>query len=191
MNTETCSKGGLAVALALAGCSAFSAPAAAEDYWAADPVTGCQIWSDSPADTAIATWSGACVDGKASGIGSLVWVENGLLVGTYRGGMAGGKLNGPGVLQVKAEDGSGFDQVETVFADGEPAGPGAAARNSEKWFLATAQYSTRPVDFSSPSMKTRSTSPAFLGRSRSRARSDMPRPVHRAQRSLLNGGCPT
>ncbi|WP_422023990.1 MORN repeat-containing protein [Roseibium sp.] len=110
------------------------AEAQAEDYWAADPVTGCQIWSDTPVDTAIATWSDACVDGKASGTGSLVWLEGGQLVGTYRGSMAGGKLNGPGVLQVKAEDGSGFDQIETIFADGEPTGPGAAlAANGDRF----------------------------------------------------------
>lgn len=111
-----------------------SVPAQAEDFWAADPVSGCEIWSDEPVDNVLATWSGPCIDGKTAGIGSLVWIEDGELLGTYRGGMLGGKLNGPGVLEVKAEDGDGFDRMEAVFVDGEPSGRGSvAAANGERF----------------------------------------------------------
>lgn len=117
----------LKLAVALGSGCLLASPAFAADYWAADGITGCEVWSDTPTDNVIATWSGPCEDGKAIGIGSLVWIEGGDLLGTYRGGMRGGKFNGPGRLVVKAEAEDGFDELEAIFVDGEPTGPGAVA----------------------------------------------------------------
>jgi len=118
----------------LSASGTLCSPAFAEVYWAKDPTSGCEIWSDTPVENVIATWSGPCDDGEASGIGSLVWIENGELIGTYRGGMREGKLHGPGVLQVKAEDGSGFDLIEADFVEGEPSGPATIAAASGERF---------------------------------------------------------
>jgi len=88
-----------------------------------DPITGCQIWSDAPPGTdEVATWTGDCDGGKASGTGVLVWVEDGKLLGRYAGAMAGGKFNGDGELIIRAQNGKGFDKISGKFADGAPHG---------------------------------------------------------------------
>ena len=53
----------------------------------------------------------------------LEWRENGELVGTYGGGMSGGRLDGYGSLKVAAE-GGGFETLEGVFRNGEIDGEG-------------------------------------------------------------------
>ena len=58
---------------ALAVCSA----AAFAGDWTADPATGCTAWNPNPQPGETITWSGACVDGKASGEGTLAFVQNG------------------------------------------------------------------------------------------------------------------
>ena len=45
--------------------------------WTADPATGCTAWNPNPQPGETITWSGACVDGKASGEGTLTYVQNG------------------------------------------------------------------------------------------------------------------
>ena len=39
--------------------------------WTADPATGCTAWNPNPQPGETITWTGACVDGKASGEGTL------------------------------------------------------------------------------------------------------------------------
>ena len=60
-----------------AALAAATSPATAQG-WLEDPVTGCSVWSDEP-DGRIVSWSGVCVDGKASGIGVLVVTSEGEL----------------------------------------------------------------------------------------------------------------
>ena len=57
----------------LAVCSA----AASAGDWTADPATGCTAWNPNPQPGETIAWSGACVDGKASGEGTLTYVQNG------------------------------------------------------------------------------------------------------------------
>ncbi len=51
--------------------------AACAGDWTADPATGCTAWNPNPEPGETITWSGACVDGKASGEGTLTYVQNG------------------------------------------------------------------------------------------------------------------
>lgn len=56
--------------------------AACAGDWTADPTTGCTAWNPNPQPGETITWSGACVDGKASGEGTLAYVQNGAAVQT-------------------------------------------------------------------------------------------------------------
>lgn len=56
--------------------------AACAGDWTADPATGCTAWNPNPQPGETITWSGACVDGKASGEGTLTYVQNGSPVET-------------------------------------------------------------------------------------------------------------
>ena len=55
----------------------------------------CQVWNYGQRDYEPFTWSGACVDGKASGEGRLVFRGG---EGTYEGSMQAGMMEGSGVL---------------------------------------------------------------------------------------------
>ncbi len=107
------------------GCCAvlICAGSAHADSWVKDPRTGCQIWnSDSDSSKDVATWSGGCKDGKASGRGVLDWIHDGELIGTYEGEMENGRIHGIGDLQVRARSGDGFDRMKGSFKMGEPDG---------------------------------------------------------------------
>lgn len=58
----------------------------------------CKVWNPRPVPNESVTWSGACVDGFASGEGVLRWTVDGRLDATYEGRYANGKRNGRGVL---------------------------------------------------------------------------------------------
>ena len=64
----------------------------------------CQVWKPNVGDSPDVTWSGDCVNGKASGQGRLTWqvtkIELGDSVGlwTHDGGMKAGKLHGRGTV---------------------------------------------------------------------------------------------
>ena len=63
----------LVLILAAAAMSVCMAGNSHAELWLKDPTTGCEIWSDSlETDKEVPTWSGSCVDGKASGLGVLV-----------------------------------------------------------------------------------------------------------------------
>ncbi len=99
-----------------------SAPIAAQDFWIKAHESGCQIWSDEAMDNEVVTWSGPCKDGKASGKGKLTWTEGGKPAGTYEGFMEGGKLDGPGTLELTTTDGK--LQIEAIFKDSDVDGGG-------------------------------------------------------------------
>jgi hypothetical protein len=89
--------------------------AAANSAWITD-ANGCKIWDDQPAPNETVTWSGACVDGFASGEGVLQWIVNGKPGSRHEGSFVGGKANGKGT---KYQMGG---TVEGNFIDGRPLG---------------------------------------------------------------------
>jgi len=103
--------------------------AAAEDAksggWIKDIVTDCAVWStDKPGADDAVSWSGACVDEKASGRGVLVWWDEEGLLGRYTGEMDAGKLNGEGRLFLRSDDGEGFHEYMGRFSESKPVGSG-------------------------------------------------------------------
>lgn len=62
--------------------------------WIADARTGCRIWNADPQPDEAVTWSGTCVDGRASGPGVLQWFENGQPTVRYEGEYRDGRANG-------------------------------------------------------------------------------------------------
>ena len=109
-----------ALSLSIAICAvptfAYSA-----DFWVEIEGKDCKVWSDEPVANANVSWTGACIDGLASGEGQLEWKSEGKLVLVYDGAMAGGKLNGLGVAKVYDEAGS-VTTTEAVFVDGQADG---------------------------------------------------------------------
>ena len=66
--------------------------------WSLVTNQACYVWNQGYGEhTEPYTWSGACVDGKASGEGRLTWYENGELH-SYEGGMKAGKEHGRGTF---------------------------------------------------------------------------------------------
>ena len=64
--------------------------------WEADPQTGCKVRNPAPAPNESVTWSGACEDGLAEGIGVTQWFNNGKkgnrIEGTFHQGSPKGKV---------------------------------------------------------------------------------------------------
>ena len=98
-------------------------PVAADDgRWRPTISNGCLVWDALPQPDETVTWSGACVDGKASGRGTEVfryrdhgvWKEE-----RYVGDMRGGKLNGRGTLTY-----DNGDRYEGDFVDAKRVGHG-------------------------------------------------------------------
>lgn len=98
---------------------------AAEGGWIKDSVTDCAAWSiKKPRPDEGVSWSGACVDGKASGRGVLIWWDQKGLVARYTGEMSAGKLNGEGRLFLRADDAKGYHEYLGRFDDSKPVGTG-------------------------------------------------------------------
>lgn len=93
--------------------------------WIKDSVTDCAVWStDKPGADDGVSWSGACVDGNASGRGVLVWWDDKGLAGRYAGEMDAGKLSGEGRLFLRADDAEGFHEYMGRFSESKPVGKG-------------------------------------------------------------------
>ena len=107
------------LAMVLVAPAASSRDAAAAEQWVSDPITGCEIWAadTEPAEN-IAIWTGSCVDGKADGVGNLVWFKNGSLLGRYHGAMRDGKIQGHGEIYHFSRQGV-YDRYEGDFVDGD------------------------------------------------------------------------
>ena len=95
---------------------------AEEGSWLKDPFTGCGVWNSAPKGNEVISWSGECQDGKASGHGVLVWLEDGKIVGRFKGTMANGKAEGRGKLEFEVED--GFALYDGDFRNSEMHGRG-------------------------------------------------------------------
>ncbi len=78
----------------------------------------CQIWNSDPVEGETATWTGGCVDGKASGGGRTVWKGS---YGTepYEGARRAGKMHGLGTYTW-----ANGNRYEGEFVDGERTGLG-------------------------------------------------------------------
>ncbi|MEL6767369.1 MAG: hypothetical protein AAFP17_09330, partial [Pseudomonadota bacterium] len=107
--------GATVAAILLAG------PALAEG-WIADPVTGCELWSpDPPRAGEVVSWSGDCLDGKASGRGVGTWTDADGLIARLDGTMRSGKAHGLTDLTLR-ETGGGYLRYLGRFEEGLPAG---------------------------------------------------------------------
>jgi len=110
----------IAATLALLTQAAVAADAA----WITD-ANGCKVWDEKPTPNETATWSGACLDGYASGEGVLQWIVNGKLGSRQEGRFAGGKPNGKGthylqgmVVEGDFVDGAVLGHVVMTWPDG-------------------------------------------------------------------------
>ena len=70
------------------------APDLSGGAWTVVANSPCKIWNDNPDPGESVTWSGACVDGKASGKGRVVW-KTGKGEETFEGQYLVGKQHGP------------------------------------------------------------------------------------------------
>jgi hypothetical protein len=110
-------------ALGFSIVAGLAGPACAENVWLKTANQDCTVLGDAPLKSNEAvTWSGSCLDGHASGKGTLEWIVANKISGVYEGGMADGKLDGEGVLRLEVEKGKGFDRLQGTFVDGEPEG---------------------------------------------------------------------
>ena len=125
-------------------CLAASGAVAGE--WLTDK-SGCQVWDPNPQLEETVAWSGACVNGRADGAGTVEWSKNGAAfetdrgawhdgkqagkgvqnwpVGRYEGDIAEGLPNGRGILTLPKF------RYEGQFRDGKPNGVGSLIQGSE------------------------------------------------------------
>ena len=82
----------------------------------------CEVWNYGNKDYEPLTWSGPCMNGKASGSGRLVFLSG---EGVYDGAMQGGKMHGRGVLDWA----NGF-RYEGELRDGRQHGHGTLTQAS-------------------------------------------------------------
>ena len=126
--------------------AAVVASAAQAGAWVAAQ-GGCQVWNPNPQLDESATWSGACVNGRAEGSGTVKWVrgtaeleadegewragrQSGKGVqtwpgGRYEGTLVDGEPNGRGVLTLQKL------RYEGEFRDGKPNGSGSLTAGGE------------------------------------------------------------
>lgn len=110
------------VAKSVTGKNSMPAEPTAEGSWLKDPITGCGVWNSAPKGNEMISWSGECQEGKASGYGVLMWLEDGKIVGRFKGTMANGKAEGRGKLEFQVED--GFALYDGDFRSSEMHGRG-------------------------------------------------------------------
>jgi MORN repeat len=95
---------------------AFSAGAQTNNPLPPDWITAanqpCKVWNPQPQPDDSVTWSGACVDGLASGKGILRWMKKAQPDVEFNGEYKDGKRNGHGVLTTA----NGYS-VEGVWVD--------------------------------------------------------------------------
>ncbi len=95
---------------------------------------GCLVYSPNPIPNETVTWSGVCVDGKASGFGELTWYLNGEATGVYTGEFLEGEPQGKGVYKhfvppIPVEQLPTFTLEELAQYDGQDGTPAYVAYN--------------------------------------------------------------
>lgn len=123
-----------------------AAPSALAGEWVADK-SGCQVWDPNPQLDETVTWSGACVNGRADGPGTVAWSKDNKRIetdqgewrdgkqvgkgvqnwpiGRYEGELAEGLPNGQGVLSFEKF------RYEGEFRDGKPNGSGSLIQGDQ------------------------------------------------------------
>lgn len=86
---------------------------------------GCFVWNPKPGPDESVSWSGACVDGLASGSGTRQWRSGGKLGSRYTGTMLDGKEDGTGTLTY-----ANGDHYDGEWHDGKPNGQGSFTTSS-------------------------------------------------------------
>ncbi len=79
-----------------------------------DQRSGCLVWDKNYSEEDSVLWDGPCVNGRASGLGTLRWYNAGELLSSYRGQMRDGKAHGAGVLSLDNNR-----QLRGMFVEGE------------------------------------------------------------------------
>jgi len=100
--------------------------------WYADPKTGCELlWAPYNDPIGVANWIGACVNGKASGTGKVVWSvsDNGGMVRSninFSGTLVEGVIQGAGVWNETDEYTNVIHNkiIQATWQDGEIVGSG-------------------------------------------------------------------
>jgi hypothetical protein len=119
----------------MAGLSLGVASSSHADIWIKDPTTGCQVWSDDDGSAKeVISWSGACVDDKAIGVGSLVANDKDGLAVVFNGEMKAGKMDGWGSIKFRNDDTGDYDRYIGNFENSTPMGNGIYD-SSEGWRL--------------------------------------------------------
>lgn len=123
------------MAAGMAGLSLGVASSSHADIWVKDPTTDCQVWSgDDGSAKEVVSWSGACVDGKAIGVGSLVASDKEGLAVVFNGEMKGGRMDGWGSIKFRNDETGEYDRYIGNFENSTPMGNGIYD-SSEGWRL--------------------------------------------------------
>ncbi len=108
--------------LALTAGLTLGTQSVAKEVWLADPINGCEIAVDDSdgVGSAAISWSGACLDKKASRMGVVSEFNAGKLIARYKGVMQAGQMHGPGQLVFDFE--GDYIDVSGTFENGLPMG---------------------------------------------------------------------
>jgi hypothetical protein len=110
------------LALLLTGGLICSIDLMAEDYWVADPDSGCRVWSDEAVAELTVRWSGRCEGDRAVGEGQLDILRDGKKIAFFSGVMLDGKASGNGVYEIIKD--AGMDRYTGGFEAGRIQGYG-------------------------------------------------------------------
>jgi len=106
----------------LAAALIFAAAPALAETWTTT-LEGCRVWNNQPMPGETASWSGDCVDGRATGRGVLLWRFPGkdgtIKTQRFEGDMRGGKRHGRGRI-----DYASSARYEGPWVDDKPQGRG-------------------------------------------------------------------
>ena len=123
------------MAAGMAGLSLGVAGSSHADIWVKDPTTDCQVWSgDDGSAKEVASWSGACADGKTIGRGTLVTTDKDGLAVVFNGEMKAGKMDGWGSMKFRNDETGKYDSYIGNFENSTPKGDGIYD-SSEGWRL--------------------------------------------------------
>lgn len=105
------------------------------DIWLSDPTSNCQVWSwDDGSANEFISWSGACDDGKAIGVGTLMASDKDGLALVFNGEMKAGKIDGWGTIKFHNDETDEYDRYIGNFEEHAPKGDGIF-QSSEGWRL--------------------------------------------------------
>lgn len=93
-----------------------------EGRWLADALSGIEVWDPDTGDTTAVSWSGGSEHGRASGPGVLSVFDQCSLTGRYVGTMRDGRAEGMG--EVIWEEEGGLYSYVGLFENGTPHGDG-------------------------------------------------------------------